>query len=270
MHEKFQSAYKAKYSTETTLVRVFDDVLKELDHDNVVDLALLDLTAAFDIVNHQVLLQRLKRTFRITGQALKWICSYLSDRSTVVLVNGQFSDPSALECSVPQDSKVGPRMYNEYTFPLGKLITMMLILYHLYADDSQLQKSFNPRVKGHDIQAANHLEQCICEISKRMKNNKLRLNRDKTEFIIPARHPMRNACQLIALTYRAKQLMRHRWCAILVFSLIALLVWRNILDIYRKYVTIISIGYERSGIISLRILQNHLFTLLCSSVQPQN
>ena len=186
MHEKFQSAYKAKHSTETALVRVFDNVLKELDRDNVVYLALLDLTAAFDTVDHEVLLQRLKRTFKITGQALKWICSYLSDRSAVVLVNGQFSDPSALECSVPQGSKVGPRMYNEYTFPLEKLITMMLILYHLYADDSQLQKSFNPRVKGQDIQAANHLEQCICEVSKWMKNNKLRLNRDKTEFIILA------------------------------------------------------------------------------------
>ena len=186
LNEKFQSAYKAKHSTETALVRVFDDVLQQLDRDNVVYLALLDLTAAFDTVDHDVLMQRLNRTFKISGKALEWICSYLTDRSTVVFVDGEYSDISALDCSVPQGSKLGPRMYNEYTYPLGKLITIMLILYHLYADDSQLQKSFNSRIRGQDIQAATHLENCIIEISQWMNNNKLRLNRDKTEFIILA------------------------------------------------------------------------------------
>ena len=91
--EKFQSAYKASHSTETALVRVFDDILRQLDQGHVVYLALLDLTAAFDTVDHQVLLERLHRTFHLSGQVLSWVKSYLSDRSTVVSVNGRYHSP---------------------------------------------------------------------------------------------------------------------------------------------------------------------------------
>ena len=76
--EKMQSAYRPKHSTETALIKVLDDVLTSLDDDNVVFLSLLDLSAAFDTVDHGLLIERLYRTFRITGSALEWIRSYLT------------------------------------------------------------------------------------------------------------------------------------------------------------------------------------------------
>ena len=75
-------------------------------------------------------------------------------------------------------------MYNNYTQPLGKLIVSLVILYHLYADDGQLMRFFDPRKLHQDKIAADHLEHCINEIAMWMFNNKLRLNQDKTEFLI--------------------------------------------------------------------------------------
>ena len=85
---------------------------------------------------------------------------------------------------MPQGSRIGPKMYNNYTQPLGKLIVSLMILYHLYADDGQLMKFFDPRKLNQDRIAADHLEFCINEIAMWMRNNKLRLNKDKTEFLI--------------------------------------------------------------------------------------
>ena len=75
-------------------------------------------------------------------------------------------------------------MYSDYTYPLGKLIQLLSILYHLYADDTQTQKSFNPRNSGAEDKARSVIERSFSEISTWMFNNKLRLNPDKTEFII--------------------------------------------------------------------------------------
>ena len=175
-YEKMQSAYRSKHSTETALIKVLDDVLTLLDEDNVVFLSLLDLSAAFDTVYHALLIERLRRSFRITGSALEWIRSYLTGRSTTVFIDGKYSDSKVLTCSVPQGSKLGPRMYSDYTYPLGKLIQILLILYHLYADDTQIQKSFNPRKAGAEGQARDVIEHSFSRISDWMFNNKLTAN----------------------------------------------------------------------------------------------
>ena len=183
-YEKLQSANRPKHSTETVLIKVFDDVLTSLDDNNAVFLSLLDLSAAFDTVDHAILIERLRRTFHISGPALDWIQSYLTGRSTAVIINGEYSDEKVLTCSVPQGSKLGPRMYSDYTYPLGKLLQYLLILYHLYADDTQMHKAFDPKKNGMEQQARTKLEQCFTEVSEWMYYNKLRLNPDKTEFII--------------------------------------------------------------------------------------
>ena len=74
----FQSAYKDGHSTETTLVKVQNDLLRAMDKDEVVLLLLLDLSAAFDTVPHDILLQRLSAMFGIQGTALAWFESYLT------------------------------------------------------------------------------------------------------------------------------------------------------------------------------------------------
>ena len=78
--EEFQSAYKIAHSTETALLKIQSDILMSLDNGKAVVLVFLDMSAAFDTVNHKILLSRLSESFGIKGMALKWFNSYLTNR----------------------------------------------------------------------------------------------------------------------------------------------------------------------------------------------
>ena len=106
-------------------------------------LVLLDLSAAFDTIDHNILLARLSTTFGITGTALGILTSYLSGRSQFVSINSNSTTPSPLTTGVPQGSVLGPLLFCLYTTPLGYLISSTPISYHFYADDTQLYISFN-------------------------------------------------------------------------------------------------------------------------------
>ena len=110
---KLQSAYTVKHSTETALFKIFDDILQNLDKQNSVFACLLDLSAAFDTVNHHILLERLDRTLGIRGDALAWFASYLSGREMTVKVNSAYFAARILDCSVRHRSWLGPRLYSD-------------------------------------------------------------------------------------------------------------------------------------------------------------
>ena len=97
LHEIHQSAYKKLHSTETALLKVQSDILKSLDNGSVCALVMLDLSAAFDTLDHSILLQRLEHLYGISGKSLSWISSYLHDRYQVVTINGELSEPMLLE-----------------------------------------------------------------------------------------------------------------------------------------------------------------------------
>ena len=145
--EKFQSAYRAAHSTGTALTWVRNDILLNMDNQRSTCLVLLDLSAAFDTLDHATLLNHLEKRFKITGGALKWIQSYLSDRSqAVVLKNevGEIVRSNNIEVSmgVPQGSVLGPLLSTLFTTPLGDICRQYNQEFHLYADDTQLYASF--------------------------------------------------------------------------------------------------------------------------------
>ncbi len=182
-----QSAYKEGHSTETTLVKVQNDLLRAMDNDEVVLLLLLDLSAVFDTVSHDIMLSRLEHRFGISGTALKWFESYLRGRKQSVLIQGTRSDLQELEWGVPQGSVLGPLLFTCYTSPLADLAEKHKIGVHMYADDTQSYISFKPIVQGAEGLAVNNMSTFITDLRCWMCENKLKLNDDKTMFLLVGR-----------------------------------------------------------------------------------
>ena len=132
-----------------------------MDNQKVTILTLLDLSAAFDTVPHDRFLKRLESDYGITDVALQWFASYFEDRRQTVMVNGEVSTSKALSTGMPQGSGTGPLGYTKYTGPLGKLIRLMCLLYHMFADDTQLHTSLDPNLKKSQAYAKEKLEKIV-------------------------------------------------------------------------------------------------------------
>ena len=181
----FQSAYREFHSTETALLRVVNDILFNMNRKHVSLLVLLDLSAAFDIVDHHtILLNRLEISFGVTGSALDWISSYLSGRIQRVSVNGGLSDTCPVSYGVPQGSCLGPLLFTIYASKLFEIIKMHLLEAHAYADDSQLYLSFRPDSFVSEMEALNGMEQCVRAARAWMIIDKMKMNDGKMEFMI--------------------------------------------------------------------------------------
>ena len=184
LDEVFQSAYKNFHSTETALVKVYNDILVDIDKNRTIILLLLDLSAAFDTVDHEILLYRLASRFGISDVALSWFGSYLSNRSQFVNVRGAQSEANSLPCGVPQGSVLGPVLYLLYTSPLGDIVRRYNMASHFYADDTQLYLSFNTLNEEDRVCTVARVESCVRDIDYWMAGNRLKLNNDKTQLLV--------------------------------------------------------------------------------------
>ena len=119
--EKYQSAYRSNHSVETALLKVRTDLLAAIDGKEVTCLILLDLSVAFNTVDHQLLLNHLSFRFGIEGKCLEWIESYLTSRNQQVVIGLHQSSPKQLAQGVPQGSILGPILFTLYMSPLGDI-----------------------------------------------------------------------------------------------------------------------------------------------------
>ena len=152
-------------------------------------LILLDLSAAFDTIDHDILLSRLKSRFVVTGVVLKWLGSYLKDRTQAVkigvpLSGGSRSEFISLRSGIPQGSVLGPILFTIYTVPIGDICRRHQVEFHLYADDTQIYLSFRPSIPFSKHDCIARIKKCIEEIGIWMTQNLLKLNSDKMEFIL--------------------------------------------------------------------------------------
>ena len=160
---------------------VHDFIIRSINTQKLTCLCMLDLSSAFDTIDHSILLHRLQMWFGVRGQALSWFKSYLSNRKFTVRIDSHQSSPSNVPFGVPQGSVLGPLLFTLYTTPLSSLISSLSHQHHLFADDTQLFASFSPSFFN---QQADSLQNTFTSISSWMSSNFLTLNSSKTEFII--------------------------------------------------------------------------------------
>ncbi len=174
-----QSGFRGGHSTKTALLSVTEALrIAKADSKSSV-LILLDLSSAFDTVNHQILLSTLS-SLDITGIPLRWFESYLTGRSFRVTWGREVSKAHQLVTGVPQGSVLGPLLFSTYTTSLGLIIQAHGFSYHCYADDTQLYFSFQPD----DPTVAARISGCLADISAWMKKHHLQLNLAKTELLV--------------------------------------------------------------------------------------
>ena len=126
-------------------------------------LTVLDLSAAFDTVDHSILTFTLKTKLGIDELALKWFDSYLQPRSFKVAVNGKYSDKKQLTYSVPQGSCLGAYLFNLYCSTLNDIVPSDL---HLrgFADDHSVRKEFRANDRNVELQTKEEIEECMVNI----------------------------------------------------------------------------------------------------------
>ena len=196
LHISKQSGYKPAFSCETLLLRVSNDVIRSLDSSTCSVMLLLDLSAAFDTVDHAILLNILYWELGLRGTVFRWFESFLRNRRQSVIINGHRSSTENNLFGVPQGSVVGPVLFNIYVRSLMKFIEEAGFSIFGYADDHQVLHTFKIEFQAHALRHA--IPRVMELISTWMNKHFLKLNPTKSQVIIF--HP-KNTDHNIAVNY---------------------------------------------------------------------
>ena len=176
-----QSAYRPLHSTETAVLHTLNDIYVTADNGNATALVSLDLSAAFDMIEHSILLRRLQAMFGVTGTALSWLQSYLSGRQQSVRSGSATSSPTLCDTGVPQGSVLGPLLFSCYVSPINNISAASGTDVQQYADDTQIYISLNASNTTAQLQT---LISCLSALHLWFCHNGLSLNSSKSEFIL--------------------------------------------------------------------------------------
>ena len=161
-----------------------------LDRRFGVILVLLDMSAAFDTVNHEILLSRLEHRYGMAGSVLAWMRSYLTDQLPRVFLHDGASSKTDVTCGVPQGSVLGPLLFSTCTAPICDIIRRHNLGFHLYANDTQLYIKFE-MTEINRLLSVRQIKQCLNDVRAWMGDNQLKVNDDKTVALQPKHNDSR-------------------------------------------------------------------------------
>ena len=187
------SAYQKFHSCETSLINLVNTILWNMESQKVTSCLIMDLSAAFNTVNFQILEDVLEKEFGVTEAALKWYHNYLSPRQVIVNVNATYSLPRSLTCRVVQGSVSGPVAYSAHASTLKYMVqdtdqdcdseNISELNLNGFADDHSLNTNFNPNEEGLELNTKHRMESKMCDINTWMNGNRFKMNSSKTKFI---------------------------------------------------------------------------------------
>lgn len=180
-----QHAYREDHSTSTALAQMTDDWLTGMDKSKLVGAVMLDFSAAFDIINHSLLINKLQ-CYGFSPRATSWFKHYLTDRKQCVFFNGSYSNQIIIDCGVPQGSCLGPLLYTIFTNDLPLCVKDVNIV--MYADDTTLYWAATS-----EQSVTETLSSALTDVNNWVQHNQLVLNIAKTKSIVfGSRHRLVN------------------------------------------------------------------------------
>ena len=177
----FPISLPKKNSTETALLCVTNALKAAMDSKQGTALVLIDFSAAFDTINHKIMIQRLRLHYGIVGKALGWLQSYLPNRTQRVVIRDA-SSSRCLTSGVPQGSVLGPLLFSLYVQPIGDIIRAPGLCFHHYADDLPLFCHFDLTTTAFGA-TLRHVEDCLGVVKQWMTSNSLSMNDNITEYL---------------------------------------------------------------------------------------
>jgi len=177
-----QSAYRPGHSTETALLDIINRLAVSAGSRRTSLLCTIDLSAAFDTVNHNKLGERLKTDFGLDATVGAWLRSYLIGRKQFVKVDGAVGEVTINTSGVPQGSVLGPLLFSAYMSPIGRLISQHGVNQHHYADDTTLLIELD----GPADCPSPRLSSCVHNLVTWCLQNDMQINPDKTEMMLVA------------------------------------------------------------------------------------
>ena len=170
----YQSAYRANYSCETALVKIVNDNVWAMEQQKVTSLMAIDLSAAFDMFDHYILLGILEKKFGVHDTCLAWLESYLKPRYCMVHVREAYSSKWELVCSVPHGSLGGPSLYTIYASTMQSVVLEETDLYG-FADHHALKNSFKASNRVTERESVALLESSTVDVKTLMDQNRLKV-----------------------------------------------------------------------------------------------
>ena len=166
-------------------MKISTDIQNEISNDKIVILLMLDLSAAFDTIDQDILIDKLKNHFQIKGKVLSFLQSYLKNRTYNVSVHDQISKQRILKCGVPQGLILGPRLFSMYMYDLDDVVLKYGLVPHIYADDTNLYIGCKPMTEFSIT--VKKISDCFTDLANYMARNFLKLNVKKTQVMFCGR-----------------------------------------------------------------------------------